>query len=173
MKTMKLNRLLVTVAIGGMLMMILDGCASTQSRQLGIIHESGKFYKMYLGGDVNQARQNLELVIQLYQNQKVKILGRSGQAGDLFCSYARLYVLEKKVGNKDDTEAALIRARYWQLESYESSDDGWKNRTPMNEFMATTTPEKISEMVDKLDEGSTGGKGPTYIQYLTHTQPKN
>jgi hypothetical protein len=167
------NTRLAALAIGILFTIFLNGCASTESRQQEVIQESGKFYKVYLAGDVNQARQNLELMIQLYQSQKAKILGQSGQAHDLFCSYARLYVLEKRVGNKDDSEAALIRARYWQLESYESSDDGWKSRVPMDEFMRNTTPEKISEIADKLDKGSTSGKGPKYIQYLTHTQLNN
>jgi hypothetical protein len=173
MENMKLNRLLVAVAIGVMFTTFLNGCASAQSGKLEVIQDSGKFYKVYLEGDVNQARQNLEQMIEFFKGQRAKVLGPSGQAHYLFCSYARLYVLEKRVGNKDNAEAALIKARYWQLESYELSDDDWKSRVPMDEFMPNTTPEKISEIVDKLDKGSNNGKEPKYVQYLMHAQSNN
>jgi hypothetical protein len=159
---------LFAMAIGIIISTFLSGCASTGSKQLAVIQENGPFYKAYLNGDVNQARQNLAQMIQLYQSPKAEILGPSAQAGYLFGCYARLFVLESRVGNKDDAEAALTKARYFHLESYDKSDDGWRTRVTLNEFLRYQTPEQITRIVDRLDKGSNGGNEPKYIQYLRH-----
>lgn len=97
-------------------------------------------------------------------------MGPSGQAGYLFSAYARLYLLEKRVGNKDDAEVALTKARYWHLKGYQTDAD-WRSRVTLHEFLSYQTPEWIEKTFTKLDKGHNKGNGPKYLQYLTHTQP--
>jgi hypothetical protein len=157
---------LVAVAIGVILTAILGGCASTESKQLAVIQGSDSFFKAYLDGDASRARQSLNQMIQYFQSQQADILGPSGQAGYLFVVYARLYVLEMRVGNKDQAEAALTKAQYWHLQNYES-DASWRSRVPLHEFLSYQTPDWFVEIVDKLDKG----REPKYIESLSRTQP--
>ena len=152
---------LIAVALTAALM---TACTSTESKKSEVIRETDVLFKAYLEADVPHARQTLEQMIQLFRSQRAQALGASYQAHSLFCAYARLYVLEKRTGNLDNAEAALVRARYWQLESYVSSEDGWKNRVSLRELLSHNKSDNIVEIVEKLDKPANGGKGPKYAQ---------
>ncbi len=126
-----------------------------------------------MDGDVSHARQSLQEIIQYFHSADAKILGPGGQAHDLFCAYGRLYVLEKRVGHTDDAEVALTRARYWHLQDYELSQDGWKTGVGLHEFLSYQTPDWFQFAMDKLDRGANHGTEPKYVEDLSHTQPNH
>ena len=160
----------VTVALIVTFTVFLSGCESVESRKSGFDREAGRYYRAYLDGNVSQARQSLEQLIQYYQSSQAEIMGPSYQAHSLFCAYGRLYVLEKRAGDKDDAEVALTRARYWHLQRYEADAD-WRRRFTLHEFLSYQTPEWFETTVDKLDKGANRGSEPKYLQYLPATQP--
>jgi hypothetical protein len=166
-----IHQRLLAVAISAAFTVFLFGCDSTESRKSELEQEAGKYYRAYLDGDVTQARQSLQQLIQCYQSPQAEILGPSSQAHSLFCAYGRLFVLEKRAVDKDDAEVALTRARYWHLQSYELSEDGWRTREKLHEFLSYQTPDWFEDTMSKLDQGANHGSGPKYIQYLPHTQP--
>lgn len=162
---------LFAVTLSASLPALLLGCDSTEFRKAEIEHVAGNYYRTYLDGDVRQARQSLDQLVQYYQSSQAAIIGPSNQAYGLFCAYGRLYVLEKRVGNKDAAEVALTRARYWHLQSYELSDDGWKTRERLHEFLSYQTPDWFEDTMGKLDKGANHGSGPKYVRYLPQSQP--
>jgi hypothetical protein len=158
------RRSLAALAAGVAVTILLGGCASTDSKKLELNQDAERLYRAYLEDNVNEARQNLQQILDLFQSPKAEVLARDARAHTLYVSYARLYLLEKRAGRKDNAEAALVKARYWGLESYELSEDGWKTRVPLGEFMSATGPDRIAEMIDKLDKTASSGRGPKYAQ---------
>lgn len=161
---------LFAVALSAALTALLFGCESVESRKSEFNREEGKYYRAYLDGDVKQARQSLERVIELYQSPQVAVLGPRYQAHSLFCAYGRLYVLERRAGDMDDAEVALTKARYWHLQSYESDAD-WQRTVALHEFLSYQTSDWFEDTMSKLDKGANRGSAPKYIQYLPTTQP--
>jgi hypothetical protein len=157
------HQCLIALASGVLVVTLLTGCAPAESRTAGVREDADRVYRAYLEGDVNQARRNLEQMIHVFETRNAQI-GRMHHAHGLYFGYARLYVLEKRVGNKESAETALIKARYWFLQSYESSEDGWKNRVSLPEILSMITPERIAKAVDEEDKTRTRGKAPGYAQ---------
>jgi len=161
---------LVVMAVAVVSAATLSGCTSIESKQSAVIRASDQYYKAYLNGDVSQAKQGLEQMIQHFQSRQAEVLGRGGQAGYLFGCYARLYVFDQRAGDKDNAEVALTQARFWHLQAYESDAAG-RSRVTLHEFLSYQTPEWIAGAVDKLDEGSNRGSKPKYVQHLAQAQP--
>jgi hypothetical protein len=123
-----------------------------------VLKEGGKFYDAYLNGDVDTARRSLDQASQFFQSPRADILEPSGHAGIVYFTYARLYALEKRTGNDAAAEAALTKARSWNEKRYELA-----GATNSEECRLYSTPEKIMEVADKLDNRATSGKSPHYI----------
>jgi len=158
---------LFAVVVGVLVAAIFSGCAYKNAKQSGFFRKNDQFYRTYLDGDVSQARQSLQQIIRHYKNSNPKIIGAVDQAHDLFCAYARLYVLEEKVGDKDAAEVALTRAQYWHLQEYDSNED-WQSRVPLRKFLSYQSSTFFAEVIQKLDKASNHGSEPNYIQYLSH-----
>jgi hypothetical protein len=143
------------------------GCSTEHSeavKQLAFVHEGESFFVPYLTGNAEQARQSLKQTIQFFEESN--ILDPSGQADILTLDYDRLYVLEKRTGNKSGAEVALIKARYWRIRGLELnklSDDEAVNA------MMLDTPEKIVRRVDDFDKGANNGNEPKYLEYITNS----
>jgi hypothetical protein len=144
---------------------LLLGCSSQRSERSELLRKGDQFYDAYLDGDVTRARQSLEQANQLFQSPHADILEPRGHAAILYFNYARLYALENRVGDKAAAEAALIKARFWNLRRYELAGDA-TNSARMDEWRVFGTPEKVVEVADKLDNAASKGKGPKYIQGL-------
>ena len=71
----------------------------------------------------------------------------------------------------DEADVALTKARYWHLQDYELSDDGWKTRVGLHEFLSYQTPDWFEDTMGKLDKGANRGNQPMYVQHLAHAQP--
>jgi hypothetical protein len=127
-----------------------------------VMAEADRLFTPYLTGDVVTARQSLQQTIQFLENDKVLV--PSGRAGILCFEHARLYALEKRTGHEPEAEAALIKARYWNLRRYELN--GGLTEKVFDEFRSFNAPEKLMEAADKLDRAPTNGKGPRYLDYI-------
>lgn len=73
----------LAVAVSVLLTVLLCACDSAGRRQSEAIQESST-YRAYLDGDVRQARQSLQQLIEYYRSPKAQILGPSVQAHSLF-----------------------------------------------------------------------------------------
>jgi hypothetical protein len=82
----------------------------------------------------------------------------------LYFTYARLYALESRTGDKTAAEAALAKARSWNEKRYALA--GATNAASIEEWRLFSTPEKIMDVADKLDNAATAGKGPRYTRGL-------
>jgi hypothetical protein len=129
-----------------------------------VLRNGKKFTETYLTGDATTARRSLEEQIQFYQTPAADILEPSGHAGILYCSYARLYTLESRTGDRAGADAALGKARFWSERRYELA--GETNAASMEECRLFSTPQKLTEVADKLDSVATNGKGPRYTRGL-------
>ena len=108
------------------------------------------------------AVQRIELVprgpaLSWFENSK--LASPQLQAASLFMASARLYVLERTLGNERAAEIALVKVRYWNLRRYEL-------RGPLTDVqlreLDSLTPDKIVEMIDHADKSLTQGKGSRY-----------
>lgn len=51
------------------------------------------------------------------------------------------------------------------LKNYELSP-GWRSRVSQEHFNSLNTPEKILELIEKLDMAATKGRGPRYVRHV-------
>ena len=146
------------------------GCSADQSRNEAkreFIREGDRLFIPYMTGDLEQARQGLKQTISHYEESSV--LDSKTRAEFLELDYDRLYVLEKRCGNQNAADIALIKARYWRTRSLEL------NGVTGAEEVATEsldTPEKRMKRVDDFDKGD-GKTGPKYLQYIEGTKSES
>jgi hypothetical protein len=82
---------------------------------------------------------------------------------------ARLYTLEKKVGDESAADLALIRARYWNLRRFEL--DGPMTKAKLDGYH-TITPERMVILAEKLDKGMNQGHLAEYNVEIETTENK-
>jgi hypothetical protein len=91
---------------------LLSGCGHGRSdlwkRQEEVLKEQDRLYEAYLVADVSHARQILDQKLRLLEDDTSLL--RSGWAHAQFMDYARLYALERRVGNAESAEADLIKS---------------------------------------------------------------
>jgi hypothetical protein len=154
---MKIRYLVFPIALST-LSLILDGCRKARSMPIDEFNKrSDELYTVYLNGKRYEAKQSLVDTLQLIENAG---LGPSGKATCLFGTYARLYALEKRTGNEDLAEEALVQARYWDLRDDEL---GGKIPEKAGARIKTVTGAKVLEFVDRWDKAHGDGKGPRYL----------
>ena len=120
--------------------------------------------RSYLQGDVKQARECLEKNARLLEEGTV--LEPIGRAQMLHLTYFQLYVLEKRAGNEDAAEAALIKARYWVLKKAELLG---VNVEKAIQEIRDFTEEDIFEYIDEINRRHNNGKEPAYVRTLEST----
>jgi hypothetical protein len=113
----------------------------------------------YLNGDASKARAALSEEINLVENSTV--VSPKFKAAFLFMAYARLYALERRLGNDSAADIVYIKVRYWNLRRYELN--GLMDEEHLREFHGFT-PDKVLESIDKMDKAASQGKGPKYMQ---------
>ena len=142
----------------------LSGWRSTEIQQKEIVRRSQELMRSYLQGDVEQARECLQKNARLLEEGTV--LEPIGRAQMLHLTYFQLYVLEKRVGNEDAAEAALIKARYWVLKKAELLG---VNVEKAMQDIRDFTEERIFEYIDDIDRRHNNGKEPAYLRTLRNT----
>src|ERR1017187_303719 len=113
----------------------------------------------YFQDDAAQARKSLGELIQYYQDPKTKLLTPDARAKQIYETYYRVFVLEKRTGNEGEAEAALAKMREWRQRFFQLvnvPDQGG----------GTLTPERIQAMVDEADKRQNRGQLPHYVQTL-------
>jgi hypothetical protein len=114
-------------------------------------------YQIYCTGDSAQARQALEGIAAIAENGGERPVVK---AWTMFLCYARLYVLDARVGNEPTATLDFVKARYWYLRRAELGGYDVKAAT---EALSKVTPERCVEMVDGYDKDPTNWKGPRYL----------
>jgi hypothetical protein len=135
----------------------LLGCRGQTASQKQVLEQTERLYQKYLEADPAEAKKCLEDEIALLE--KSTVLDRSGRAHDLFMTFSRLYVLEAAAGDKDRADAALIKARYWNLLRFELS--GVPTEKAIVE-VRSFTPEKTKKIIENADKNLSNGKGARY-----------
>jgi hypothetical protein len=143
--------------------MALYGCVRSDVKQqlqgqAVVDSKISGFYEAYLRTDAEQARSNLIKTVQMLEEDS-QITDRY-KFTFLRLTYARLYVLERRLTNDAAAAAALIKLRYCILRGSEL--DGNTTESSM-EAVSQATPESIVEMVTETDKKATGGKAPVYF----------
>jgi len=155
--------IVVLLAVGS------GGCSSEQSKNEAkkeFIREGDRLFIPYMTGNLEQARQSLNQTINHYEESK--FLDAKTQAGFLELDYDRLYVLEKRSGNQDAADIALIKARYWRFRSLELNGVTGSEEATIE---ALDTPEKRMKRVVNFDAGD-GKFSPKYLQDLEGPKSK-
>ena len=146
--------------------MLLSGCENMRSdlwkQQHEVLNDIDKSYRAYLIADVLHARQILEEIVRLLEDDKV--LGRVGLARGLFEEFSRLYVFDKRTGDKKSADVDLIKVHYWLVRTLELN--GLPSNTVM-EKIQSANGDDILAMVDKQDKAATSGIGPKYLQEIS------
>jgi hypothetical protein len=125
-------------------------------------------FEAYLSGDSQQAKQALEEMVRAVEGSKVspKI-----QAYGLWLIYARLYILERRLGNAELAEANILKSRYWLMRRNEI--DGATPEEAAQRALQWFTADKCMEIFDKWDKALSEGKGPKYLQEVGITEKTN
>lgn len=135
------------------------GCYQRAARPAdSLVAEGDSLYNAYLNGDLAQARTSLQQSVQIGESGK---LAPIGQARWLFFDYSRLFLLEKRAGKQDLSQAYLVKARYWYLRQCELRGDSKEEAASL---VIAFTDQKCLEFVSKWDGDHTGGKGPKYVR---------
>jgi hypothetical protein len=121
-----------------------------------LLEKGRPMLEAYLHGNIATARQSLHAAIQLFESDNDSS-STQVRAAALFILSGQLYTLEKKTGNPVAANLALIRAQYWNLRRFElDSFSMGLNQRRVQEFYSIT-PEKIMEMIEKIDREKNRG----------------
>ncbi|MGD1084178.1 MAG: hypothetical protein ABSA47_05405 [Verrucomicrobiota bacterium] len=149
---------------------LILGCHSKEERESRNLAELRKktegLYELYLSGDYKQAKDNLDRIVELNQITEQPLNDR---AHALFFTYARMYALERTVGNDNLAEAELVKSRYWALLEAES---GGHNDTEAGEYVKPMTGDFIFNFIVQWDERASGGRGPNYMKGPVVARPE-
>jgi hypothetical protein len=132
-----------------------DGGIGAERRR--VLAEVDGLYDEYVTGDRNRAKQALFDAIEIIE--KSSCFEEAARASLLWLQYARLTVLESRVGDKVLADACLLKCRYWQLRSLELS---YEPTTLAFEKVKTSGIDYYIEMVEKWDRGLHDGKTADY-----------
>jgi len=114
----------------------------------------------YLKSNPGEAREYLVKSIRLIQESKLtdwQIMSASK------LPYARLYVLDKRMGNPVLADADLVKAKYCYVRALEG---GQNSDIEAARALAEMTSEAFEKMVDEFDKARTGGEGPVYARSI-------
>jgi len=165
---MRLVLLFIKVWTVFVAVMLLFGCSkkagSGRFEPLGrYMRQQDQLTAGYLHGDAAQARKSLGQLMQYYQDPKTKLLTDTARAQSIYQTYCRLFMLETRTGNEAGAEAALAKAREWQLQFYKLANASDKDIADLNKKF---TPEYIQAMVDERDKRQNRGELPQYAQAI-------
>jgi hypothetical protein len=115
----------------------------------------------YLHGDAAQARKSLGDLLQFSQDPKTQMLTDTARAQMAYQTYERLYVLEMRVGNPADADAALAKVKEYQLKFFKLAN---ASDADTAKAAANLTPERIRSDVDEMDKRQNRRQLPNYAQ---------
>lgn len=124
-----------------------------------------QFYLQYASGDYDQAKRSLERIIDVTECSPILPVAAAQQ---LWATYSRLYLIEKRCGHNAAARACMIKLRYWWLRDAELS--GATPSEAMADIENYTSDSKVAEIFDRLDSQLTDGKGPAYKLKLHGTR---
>ena len=156
--------------VGLLVLLFFVGACSPKSRSIDrktsdFLTAETSYHRIYLTGNLEQARESLHKSIELAMNSP---LGVEDRAQSLANSYMALSVLERKCGNLGTSEDAYVRAKYWVLEEVEI---GTNTAEVGGNLVAQITPETIRKSIEQRDKQENGGKDPKYIESILPNLP--
>lgn len=149
---------------------LLTGCSKKSSRFAPLanyMREQDILTDNYFKGDAAQARKSLGDLLDFYQNPKTQLLTDSARAQMAYETYERLYVLETRVGNSADADAALAKVKEYRLKFYKLSNVSDAN---IAKETANLTPDNIRSAVDEVDQRENNGQLPQYARTAQSAQ---
>lgn len=142
---------------------ILSGCEQKRNidsfKRIELIKFGDLLYSNYLNGSVIDARMALTNAICLWDTN-IALLPM-GREVAISLGYARLYVLDARIGNSDEAEADLIQERYWHLKALE------KDKLPLKEIIQEIhkfDTNYLMQMVSQNDRANNKGNDPIYFK---------
>ena len=123
-------------------------------------------YYQYVNGDRNTARQCLLNAVDLLE--KASCFENRVRAQLLSLEYSRLAVMEHKLGEKGADDAYLLCAQYWQLKSFELSNEPLQAAI---EKVKRLNIEEVTSLVERMDRKLHGGKLADYNQVIEQRRP--
>jgi hypothetical protein len=143
------------------LAMSLAGCQSHRAHQepANVGAECDKLYQIYLDAGQAEARNSILEIIRIIENGK---LSPQAEATALWTAYGRIFVMEKRAGNKDAAEEALVKARYWALRRAELL--GLQPAEAVSYVDKYASEDGLVVFLDKWDRDHNDGRLPKYTQ---------
>jgi hypothetical protein len=131
----------------------------------GFADELTSLSSKYLTADsAGEARAKLVDIVALAEQSN---LPPSGKADLLYLTYARLYVMDRRLNDDLSAKADFVKVQYWYLRSFET---GNRPEVVAARLVLDMTPRKCEDWVDKFDKARTDGRGPAYT---LHIEPMN
>lgn len=149
-------------------MFIAIGCKDSSKPKNHISEQEKEYltyeeelYRKYFTGDINVARDSLNESIK----HSLQADGTNGmKLAQEYYSTARLFVLEYKSGNKEESELLWVKTRYLYLKHLENTKNINRNNiyNAINEY----SKDKCIEFFDKYDIANNKGDLPFYARNL-------
>jgi hypothetical protein len=160
---MKSFLLFIRVSTVFLAVVLLCGCSKKSGFRrfeplIDYMQQQDQLTAPYLHGDAAQARKSLGKLMQYYQDPNTKLMTDTARAQMVYQTYCRLFMLETRTGHEAEAQAALAKAREWQLQFYKLANA--PNRVP------DLTLENIQALVDEIDKRENGGQLPQYVQTI-------
>lgn len=120
-------------------------------------------YQRYLTNDINAAKRDMEISINILlsntNNPKIDV------TAGLWLAYARLYVIEDKIGNTNQATQLFNAARFWYIEEQKSrlKHEAYSVER-MNRTIELFTEKKCKDSVEEWDKTFTKGNGAVYMK---------
>jgi hypothetical protein len=145
------------------LLLSFGGCHDKSSElrrmQEDVIYRADALFTGYEEGSVDRARQSLKSRIELYEGSTA--LHPAARLDMIARDYARLYLLEKRTGEDEAAEAALVKVRYWYLCVFERQGRSAREAVGL---LQKLIPGELEATVDDIDQRVTKGKGLRYVR---------
>lgn len=129
-----------------------------QARQFDSVHrELDELYRIYLTNDIQSVKEPLYRSLQIIEASKNRKVAESG----LWLTYARLYCVERALGNTNAAQFNYEMSRLWLSNYLEALETLTGKR---DERLRSFTPAECGESALEWDRVFTQGKGPRFIQ---------
>ena len=140
------------------------GCASQRHESAAEIRQTlDQLYQRYLTNEINGAKQDMQKSIEvLLSNTNNPTIDVSPA---LWLGYARLYVIEDKLGDTNRAAQMFNSARLWYIEEQEhrlKHEDFSVERMKRN--VESFTERKCKEDVEEWDKTYSNGAGAAYMK---------
>lgn len=130
---------------------------------MAVMKQIDALYFNYANDEPTAAEKSLLKSIDILE--KSSCFDNSEREGLICLEYSRLAVMAHKLGKKDEEEAYLLSAKYYQLKCLESAN------IALHEAIKVVNQMNVDHqtlLIEKMDKNLHNGKLATYNQSITH-----